>query len=97
MVVTTNLPASTDQRDLEEILQRLIGSEPERIWSGTELVLQLGQPPMPVFVALARLTGEGRLEHVGPGRYRAPIATAARLIRQLDREVFGETSPRPRS
>lgn len=64
-------------------------AEPDRTWKGTEIAFGAELDLVDTVVALAVLTGEGRIERVAPGTYRVPTATPDELVRKLDQDLFG--------
>jgi hypothetical protein len=47
-------------------------SDPDRSWRGTELADRIDAALVDTLVTLAVLCGEGVIERVAPGTYRAP-------------------------
>ena len=54
----------------------IVLSDPDRTWRGTELADRVDAAVIDTMVALAVLCGEGAIERVASGTYRAPATPA---------------------
>ena len=60
------------QQHVRSSVVAVVLSDPSRTWRGTELAERIDAALIDTIVTLAVLCGEGVIERVAPGTYRAP-------------------------
>lgn len=80
-----------DLARVERLVLELVRKDPARRWRGVDIAAALDRDDvLGVFVALAMLANDGRLDNPAPGRYCWPRASQAETAARNHRRIDGD-------